>query len=102
MGGRKMGTPFVRCERRPKSQNNQPGFTKTHGKHVKTQTTTHPRGRRPLGGGAEGGAWVIACVSMCFPRVLVNPGGLFWLFGGVLQRTKGFLHFLTTHLWRKS
>ena len=102
MRGKKMEKTIVPCRTPPKSQNNPSGFANTGGKHMETQATTQappsaapPRGRRPLG-------WVVACVSMCFPRVLVNPGGLFWLFGGVLQGTKGFLHILTTHLCRKT
>ena len=43
---RKWWKPFVRCGTPPKSKNNQQGFIKIRGKHIKMQPTTHPRGRR--------------------------------------------------------
>ena len=87
---RKWRKPFVPCARHQKSQNNQPGFAETHGKHMKTQATTHPRGRRPLGGAAEGGAWLLLVFSFVFHvfrQILVD---YFGFLGGVRRVQKVF------------
>ena len=91
--------PRVRCERPPKSQNNQPGFTETHGKHMKTQENTSNNPGAAFGGAPKGAPppWVGCCLcfhmfSMCF--------GKSWLiilaFWVAFAANKGCFHFPTT------